>query len=625
MFKQAVQAAHILPISNYCTSISTIFIIFILITHPLTVYILNRLAGMVDGEERGRNREGGASSSSSKKRSSSTGSKSHGSSSSGKGNSKKGKIDLQIEEKTLEKYARGSLTINTKGVKYKALKMTLSNTQASIVDASTKTAATEVLLPTEAGVIVTEGNERTYKLRQEVIRQNVDLNTGRNIIDLQLTKFGPYRLNYSRNGRFKVLSGQKGHVAVMDCLRTSISCELQLEEEVHDAVFLHNETLFAVAQNKYTYIYDSNGVEIHCLKKHERPYRLGFLPYHYLLTSIGHSGWLKWHDISIGEYVAGFQTGHGPAKVLKHNPHNAVCHVGHNNGVVSLWSPASGKALASMLCHRAPVSDLAVDREGRYMATAGLDGLLKIWDLRKFSALHSFKLDRPASSVDISDRSMIGLGVGRHVQVLKDAFLRPGDVTYLKHSVRTPNAALSSGAGATAAAKALLSSVQVGCVRFRPYEDVLCAGHSHGVTSMVVPGAGEPNYDTFENDPFMSSKQRREQEVQTLLHKLSYEMIALDPSFIGSIDKDQATLQQEHREIFNFANKIEEPSKDKDRKRGRNKISAKLRRKQKNVVDAQSVKLREALQKRKEEDGVVLVKQGKADAVPISLRRFVAK
>ena len=35
--------------------------------------------------------------------------------------------------------------------------------------------------------------------------------------------------------------------------------------------------------------------------------------------------------------------------------------------------------------------------------------------------------------------------------------------------------------------------------------------------------------------------------------------------------------------------------------RGKNKISAKLKRKQKNVVDAQSLKLRERLQKQQEE------------------------
>jgi len=43
-----------------------------------------------------------------------------------------------------------------------------------------------------------------------------------------------------------------------------------------------------------------------------------------------------------------------------------------------LWSPAAGKSLASLFCHKAPVTAVAVDREGKYMATAGLDGYLKV-------------------------------------------------------------------------------------------------------------------------------------------------------------------------------------------------------------------------------------------------------
>jgi hypothetical protein len=149
--------------------------------------------------------------------------------------------------------------------------------------------------------------------------------------------------------RFLLFAGRKGHIAMVDCMRTSITAELQLQEEVHDVQFLHNETMFAVAQNKYTYIYDQKGVEIHCMRRHERPYKLDFLPYHYLLTSVGHSGMIKWHDVSTGEYVAGYQTKHGPAKVLKHNPINAVSHVGHSNGVVTLWSPASGTVFTFLL------------------------------------------------------------------------------------------------------------------------------------------------------------------------------------------------------------------------------------------------------------------------------------
>ena len=262
----------------------------------------------------------------------------------------------------ISKYSRGSLdNVKSKSLRFKGLKKTLEESRASVKDAATKTAAAEVLLPANPGCIELSGDgniTKVYKLRQKEIIPNVDLNTARKCIDLQLTKFGPYTVNYSRNGRylaftpstkkccfnskfcfklrFCLFSGRKGHIAAIDCLKTSVSMELQLQEEVHDVHYLQNETLFAVAQAKYTYIYDHKGVEIHCMKRHERPVKLDYLPYHFLLTSASSNSWIKWHDISIGEYVAGYATGFGPIRALKHNPVNAVSHVGHVNGVVSL-------------------------------------------------------------------------------------------------------------------------------------------------------------------------------------------------------------------------------------------------------------------------------------------------
>lgn len=43
---------------------------------------------------------------------------------------------------------------------------------------------------------------------------------------------------------------------------------------------------FAVAQKEAVFIYDHTGMEVHHLKKHIQPYRLEFLPYHFLLASI---------------------------------------------------------------------------------------------------------------------------------------------------------------------------------------------------------------------------------------------------------------------------------------------------------------------------------------------------
>ena len=55
---------------------------------------------------------------------------------------------------------------------------------------------------------------------------------------------------------------------------------------------------------------------------------------------------------------------------------------------------------------------------------------------------------------------------------------------------------------------------------FCPFRDVLAIGHAAGVSCILVPGAGEPNFDSSEADPFEGSKARREREVKSLLDKV---------------------------------------------------------------------------------------------------------
>ena len=70
-------------------------------------------------------------------------------------------------------------------------------------------------------------------------------------------------------------------------------------------------------------------------------------------------------------------------------------------------------------------------------------------------------------------------------------------------------------------------------IRFCPFQDILTVGHSAGLSSLLVPGAGEPNFDSAEADPFEGRNARREREVRALLDKLAPDTIVLDPEIIG--------------------------------------------------------------------------------------------
>ena len=114
-----------------------------------------------------------------------------------------------------------------------------------------------------------------------------------------------------------------------------------------------------------------------CFKDHTDVNRLEFLPHHFLLASIGEQGVLRYQDTTHGAIVAQFRTKLGSCDAMRQNPHNAVMHLGHSNGTVTLWSPNMGHPLVKMLTHRGPVRSLAVDSNGRYMATAGADSQVK--------------------------------------------------------------------------------------------------------------------------------------------------------------------------------------------------------------------------------------------------------
>lgn len=183
-------------------------------------------------------------------------------------------------------YGRGK-QINTKQIKDKKLRRNLKELESKYQNAALKAKDAEILLENESGFLEAEGElERTYKVRQDEIVANVTVETAKKRFELNLDQLGPYLCDYSRNGRELLIGGRKGHVATMDWREGKLGCEIQLGETIRDVKWLHNNQFFAVAQKKYVYIYDRNGVELHCLRKHSEVTHMEFLPYHFLLATM---------------------------------------------------------------------------------------------------------------------------------------------------------------------------------------------------------------------------------------------------------------------------------------------------------------------------------------------------
>jgi len=274
-------------------------------------------------------------------------------------------------------------------------------------------------------------------------------------------------------------------------------------------------------KKKYIYIYDNKGTEIHCLKKHLVVNKLQYLPYHFLLLSVGETGILRYQDISTGQLIIELKTKLGPCNTFAQNPYNAITLLGHYNGTVTMWSPNITTPLVKILCHRAPVKSIAVDNRGLYMVTTALDGQMKVWDVRNYKELHSYYTPIPATSIAISQKDILAVSWGTHVQLWKDAFTTKATSPYMSHTVK---------------------GAQIHDISYCPYEDVLGIGHAKGFSSIIVPGSGEPNYDYFEANLFETNKQRRETEVHSLLEKIQPEMITLTPGVIGKMDQASAEV-----------------------------------------------------------------------------------
>lgn len=140
-------------------------------------------------------------------------------------------------------YGRGK-GVDVRGVRDKKLRTNMKKLESKYQDAITKAKDAEILLENAPGFLEPETElERTYKVRQDEIKNEAAVETAQKQFELKLEDLGPYHCEYTRNGRELLLAGRKGHVATMDFREGKMGCELQLGETIRGMINLQEPIL----------------------------------------------------------------------------------------------------------------------------------------------------------------------------------------------------------------------------------------------------------------------------------------------------------------------------------------------------------------------------------------------
>lgn len=392
--------------------------------------------------------------------------------------------------------------------------------------AQSEAEATSILLHNEPGYIQVDDDRKSSTISQEEILASVDIGTKKKVFSLKLPH-GPYHIDYTRDGRYMCIGGEKGQLSMFDVIDMKPFFDISVKQTVRDVQFLDNHEMVAVAQKKYVHIYDNTGLEVYCLRDLGLTYQLEYMAPFWLMVSIGEFGELSWQDVSSGEVVARYKTHKGPCKVMRHNPNNGVIHLGHNNGTVTLWTPNEGRPSVEMLVHKGPVVSMAI--HNNYMATSGFDGFWSTWDLRNYKQVlqRQFVGRMPPSAMAVSQTGILGMALGGRIEYFKDVFRQGGGLIpslYLKHQ---------------------FTSEDVLDLHFQYYEDICAAGTSSGVSTLIVPGSGIANFDAYEPNPYESSSKR---QVQRVLDKIPHDTITTKNIEIGSYNRNYTAVSADDGE-----------------------------------------------------------------------------
>ncbi|ELA41602.1 uncharacterized protein VICG_01350 [Vittaforma corneae ATCC 50505] len=364
--------------------------------------------------------------------------------------------------------------------------------------------------------------QQVFVQTQQYIQNNVNLYTKEKAINISLEN-GPYKCTYTHNGSHMLVNNKNGYISGFNTQNLQLCFESNIEDSIYDTKWLHNEQYFATAQEDCVFVYDKMGRELHAVRDMKSTRMIEFLPYHFLLAGTTTSGFMNYLDTSTGEIVSSLFISDKNPSCIKASPTNGVVHLGSKNGQVSLWSPSQKSFLMKIKCHKSTVTNVELDRSGVHMITTGNDNRIAVFDIRNtYRPMKSIGTKTSVHFSALSQRNLLAFGFSDKIAVLKDFHNKESCVMKYKTS-------------------GIVSSLE-----FCSHEDILTIGHSNGFCSIVVPGSGDPVYDTTEVSPFMSAKGRNNLEVKKLLEKIPADMIALK-SVLNQVEKPARKIEETKR------------------------------------------------------------------------------
>lgn len=288
---------------------------------------------------------------------------------------------------------------------------------------------------------------------------------------------------------------------------------------------------------------------------------------------------------------------------MRHNPYNGVLCCGHANGTVTMWTPNDRTPVASILSHPQALRAIEFDPAGRYFATAAVNREIKIWDARNLGdCMHTYRVGSGASHLSFSQKHLLAVGMGNVVEVYDRVTTGGMNKPYMHYRC---NSAVTG-------------------LQFCPYEDILGVSTYTGYSSLIIPGAGEPNFDALESNPYMSVSGRREAEIKALLGKVPSELITLDPVSIAQVDVPRLEEKLEAKKALMYINVPKVDVKPRYRMKGKSGSAKKFRRKQQEQDAQKQEYLKKAIATR-DELGLKKEKKVKKKSTGGPLDRFHEK